>query len=467
MYLEDALRPLFAPAIVIQFGNFVVSKRLKMMLETPDLYRIIVQSSKSRTDPLHRSCAVVVTDTPSDITARLYKKLERFCSTHFDGKYLALLKEADAVALDVLRSTFAGRDDSASSTSNASDASSLELPARITEVEACCLAADAARESDSIIFLGNSMPIRDVDMYSSAALASASASAAPGAAAKPALPHQQPHPQSHEDKLSLGPRVYTNRGVSGIDGLISTAAGISAQASDPVVAILGDVSFIHDLNGLQLISSSSLPIKIVVINNGGGRIFEMLPAAAVVDKSDFHEVFVTSPNASIGAAASMYGLKHYLVSTKAELLGALRTCPSGPAVIEVVTAENAVGLRKALQKTISRELLASFRYFRVAGSGLELIKDCQTVSFSTALSKNVATARGGGKMRRGVYIDVVIGDQRRGRGEASPLPGMSRESIEEVEEQMVLVSSLLKVGRVRGGGGGGGGGLEESAQTRT
>ncbi len=73
-------------------------------------------------------------------------------------------------------------------------------------------------------------------------------------------------------------KIFTNRGVSGIEGFIATALGISDASKKDVFLIIGDVSFIHDFNSLFMLTSNTCSsIKILLINNGGGAIFTLLP----------------------------------------------------------------------------------------------------------------------------------------------------------------------------------------------
>ena len=93
------------------------------------------------------------------------------------------------------------------------------------------------------LFASNSMPIRDTDSFF-----------------------------SHRIKIF----AMANRGVNGIDGIISTALGAS-MICDPLVLVIGDLSFYHDLNGLLAAKLHELNITIVVVNNDGGGIFSFLP----------------------------------------------------------------------------------------------------------------------------------------------------------------------------------------------
>ncbi|MFB6128952.1 MAG: 2-succinyl-5-enolpyruvyl-6-hydroxy-3-cyclohexene-1-carboxylic-acid synthase [Halorhabdus sp.] len=97
----------------------------------------------------------------------------------------------------------------------------------------------------STLVVGNSMPVRDLDRFGRPRSASV--------------------------------RVLGNRGVSGIDGVTSTALGAASGADGPVVAVLGDLSFYHDMNGLLAVQRADVEATIVLLNNDGGGIFHMLP----------------------------------------------------------------------------------------------------------------------------------------------------------------------------------------------
>ena len=73
-----------------------------------------------------------------------------------------------------------------------------------------------------------------------------------------------------------GREVFTNRGASGIDGNIATVAGVQAATQQPMMVFIGDTTLLYDLNSLALLSEH-LPLVIVVINNDGGAIFNLLP----------------------------------------------------------------------------------------------------------------------------------------------------------------------------------------------
>lgn len=107
-------------------------------------------------------------------------------------------------------------------------------------------------------------------------------------------------------QLPAGYPVYSNRGASGIDGLISTAAGVQRGRARPTLAIVGDLSALYDLNALALLRQVSAPLVLIVVNNNGGQIFSLLPTPV-----EERERFYAMPqNVHFEHAAKMFGL-HY------------------------------------------------------------------------------------------------------------------------------------------------------------
>lgn len=151
------------------------------------------------------------------------------------------------------------------------------------------------------LFSGNSMVIRDLDSF-----------AAGGAAPL---------------------RVVGNRGASGIDGNVSTALGLAAALGKPVTALLGDLAFYHDMNGL--LAARGLHITLVVLNNGGGGIFGYLPQAGL---EDFERAWLTPTELDFSHAARMYGLDYQRVEGGEDFAAALVAAQQhdGPDLIEVM-----------------------------------------------------------------------------------------------------------------------------------
>lgn len=109
--------------------------------------------------------------------------------------------------------------------------------------------------------------------------------------------------------------VLHQRGASGIDGLISGAAGAARASGKPTALLLGDLSFQHDLGGLALARELASPLVIVVIHNGGGRIFDGLPLGRRVDLSHAMGHFTMTQQLDLEAAAKAFGLPAARVET--------------------------------------------------------------------------------------------------------------------------------------------------------
>ena len=121
--------------------------------------------------------------------------------------------------------------------------------------------------------------------------------------------------------------VYANRGLAGIDGNISTALGI-AHAHKATIAVLGDLSFLHDLTGL--IQSESINCRFIVINNDGGGIFSTLPQRGV---NGFETVFGTPHRLNPAAIAQAMGITAKQVSSLKELEAEVKAPMSGISVV--------------------------------------------------------------------------------------------------------------------------------------
>lgn len=132
-------------------------------------------------------------------------------------------------------------------------------------------------------------------------------------------------------------RVFCNRGTSGIDGSTSTAIGASIYESSPTLLITGDLSFIYDSNGLW--NNYIKPnFRIIVINNGGGGIFRILPGKEETD--NFNTFFETTHNLNFQSIAEMYNFEFESVSNKIDLieaLGSFYKASEKPKILEIKT----------------------------------------------------------------------------------------------------------------------------------
>ncbi|WP_426876275.1 2-succinyl-5-enolpyruvyl-6-hydroxy-3-cyclohexene-1-carboxylic-acid synthase [Glaesserella parasuis] len=154
-------------------------------------------------------------------------------------------------------------------------------------------------------------------------------------------------------KLPEGYPIYTNRGASGIDGLIATLAGIAKGSGQPTVAVIGDISALHDLNSVSLLRQISQPTILFVINNNGGAIFDMLP----VDQKAKDKFYRLSHNLEFSQIATMFGLEYLRPYTWADLGTKLKQAYTrrGVTIVEIkVNDREGSSLYKSLIEQISR-----------------------------------------------------------------------------------------------------------------
>lgn len=156
------------------------------------------------------------------------------------------------------------------------------------------------------VFLGNSLPIRMVQMFSDGHLS----------------------------------RVFANRGASGIDGLIATAAGCAKGDQQPMVLLIGDVSFFHDLNSLQLARQNKKPLVIVLVNNDGGGIFHITTKGCCDDALQVaNDYFVTPHGLNAEHAAALFGIDYCAPQSVKEFTAQFNQAfiRGGCTLIEVIT----------------------------------------------------------------------------------------------------------------------------------
>lgn len=139
--------------------------------------------------------------------------------------------------------------------------------------------------------------------------------------------------------------VLASRGLAGIDGCVSTAAGLALASPDPTYALLGDLTFLHDANGLLVGPGEPEPdLTVVVANDDGGGIFGTLeygePARLAADRAAFERLFATRTGTRIAEIARGHGVPYTLATTPHELASAVALPPSGLRVVEVPIARD-------------------------------------------------------------------------------------------------------------------------------
>ena len=130
--------------------------------------------------------------------------------------------------------------------------------------------------------------------------------------------------------------VVGNRGLAGIDGTVSTAIGVALASPGPVLALMGDLTFQHDTNGLLIGPLERRPdLTIVVTNDNGGGIFATLEYGRPEHARVYERLFATPTQARIGDLCAAHGVDHVEVDSLQGLASALGVSSTGLRVIEV------------------------------------------------------------------------------------------------------------------------------------
>ena len=150
-------------------------------------------------------------------------------------------------------------------------------------------------KNDENFIIGNSMPIRYIDMLG-------------------------------KTNSNYNINTYSNRGASGIDGIIATSIGIASQTIKKNILLIGDLSFIYDQSSLLITKQYGVNLTIVVINNNGGGIFSLLPVSKILNKKIFTKYWTTPQNINLKNIATLYDCNYEKVNTIKQLENSLLKC---------------------------------------------------------------------------------------------------------------------------------------------
>ena len=182
----------------------------------------------------------------------------------------------------------------------------------------------ASIKNNGNLFIGNSMPIRYIDMIG---------------------------------KLSndININTYSNRGASGIDGVISTALGVSACSNKHNMLLIGDLSFLHDQNALLIAKQYNIDLTVIIINNNGGGIFSLLPISESVKKKEFNTYWTTPQNIDLKKICTTYDMKYSKVDTIQKLKAALKKYKNLSG-IRIIDAQINIDLNKKVLNEIKNKI---------------------------------------------------------------------------------------------------------------
>ena len=291
----------YSPDVVLHFGGPLVSKKLQQFLSHAgaETYALIAPSS-DRIDPYH-----VLTD-------QIQSTIAGFCN-FLRGEVPLDKLHAGWTEVWVRANTIARRTLVSLIDHKLSEPSVAWMLSRLSD-------------QTNWIFGASSMPIRDLQAFL---------------------------------ERDTTPRVFANRGASGIDGTLATAAGIARGQSGSGTVLLGDLAMLHDLNSLALLKDCD--ITIVVVNNNGGGIFNMLPIA--LEQKPFEMVLGTPHGMDFRFAAEQFRIPYTLVDSCAQFQESWQAAAAspGPNLIEVKTdrTENA-DLHETIYRCVIKAIEAEF-----------------------------------------------------------------------------------------------------------
>jgi 2-succinyl-5-enolpyruvyl-6-hydroxy-3-cyclohexene-1-carboxylate synthase len=264
---DDAFAAGAVPDLVIRVGDLPVSKPLRTWLAgLGEIPQVALDPEGAWQDPasiLAESLAL----EPAGVLAELAaSKRDASSAPAANADWLAGWRAADEQAAGAILGALDPRE-------------GLSEPAIAAEL-GTLLPAEAK------LFVASSMPVREIETFWPA----------------------RPDP----------PRVLCNRGANGIDGIVSSAFGAAASADGPVVLLIGDVALAHDIGGLLAATRLELKLTIVLVDNGGGGIFDFLPishAPMAAEQEIYARHIATPTGLDFERAAALYGLAHERVET--------------------------------------------------------------------------------------------------------------------------------------------------------
>ena len=227
------------PDFIIQFGRNLTSKALSNFISNNRCEKLLVNQFGDWKNPKDKSTAAIAAD-PEKLCKDLALTLKRNKSVRnkWANDFLSIEKSASKIKTKLF--------------------GQAQFPNETRIVHEVIHSIP----DDSSLMVSNSLPIRDLDLV---------------------VP-----------MMKKNIRVFHNRGASGIDGITSTALGIAQSSMQKTFLLTGDLAFYYDLNSLQTASKYNIPLTIILINNNGGRIFEVLPISKY--KNIFEEYFATPHN---------------------------------------------------------------------------------------------------------------------------------------------------------------------------
>jgi 2-succinyl-5-enolpyruvyl-6-hydroxy-3-cyclohexene-1-carboxylate synthase len=261
------------PELIIRFGDLATSKPLRQWLAAIEgLHQVVIDLNGDWREPTRRAATILRADpmaTSHALTERL-SRLRPGAATVAGSPFASGWLDAEQAVREVVEGQ-------------------LEALDELSEPGVWSALGRALRDGDSV-FAASSMPVRDLEAF------------------------LRPGPE--------GVRFAANRGANGIDGLVSTAAGLAAGTDSRTWAVLGDLALFHDIGGLAAVGHAP-ELRLIVIDNSGGGIFHFLPQAEVMDEAEFEVLLGTPAGRDPAEVARLFDLTVAVPETPDQLGDAL------------------------------------------------------------------------------------------------------------------------------------------------
>jgi 2-succinyl-5-enolpyruvyl-6-hydroxy-3-cyclohexene-1-carboxylate synthase len=282
------------PDLVLRFGEMPTSKPLRAWLAASGASEIVIDPYGGWNEPSNRAVAILRAD-PTELAAGWAARLEAEPRAAPAG-WIAAEGAAQAALTEALE-VGGGAGDGGGGGPNG------DHP--LTE-PALHRALGRAHSDGDLAYTASSMPIRDQESF-----------------------------LDGEDTDVL---FLSNRGANGIDGLLSSGIGAAQASGRSTTIVTGDLGLLHDIGGLAALRDVSTPVRIVVIDNGGGGIFHFLPQEQALGGDEFEALLGTPRGVSTEKVAALFDLPHRHLESLADLPGALAV---GTGLIEIRTDREA------------------------------------------------------------------------------------------------------------------------------
>lgn len=275
--------PSLAPDLVIRLGEFPTSKQLRLWLNDVRPTQVVIDPQHSWYEPTRTADLILRTD-PAGLLLQIENTSEQRIEGPAGHRFWNAWIEAEREARREIEESW----------ESGAGLRAGAVHARLAELQ----------RDGGLVYTASSLPIRDQEE------------------ALPAL---------DRDLLFLA-----NRGANGIDGLIASGLGAARASARPTTIITGDLGFFHDVGSLALARDLEVPVRIVVLNNNGGGIFERLPQKRAITEAEFEALMRTPSGLQVEDAASLYGLPFQRATDLAALESAFSVDGGGVSLIEVL-----------------------------------------------------------------------------------------------------------------------------------